>query len=312
VNDVVLVTGAAGFAGSHLLEHLADTADLVGWARSEPPAELARLARWTRINLLDADHVRQELAELKPAEVYHCAGHAHVADSWQNTSMPLAGNVLTTHHLVDGLRRAGGAVRVVIPGSATVYAGSDQPQREDSPIAPSSPYAISKFAQEQLGLRAIVEDGLDIILTRPFNHVGARQSPKFSVSGMTRQIVAIERGEMEPVIHVGRLDTARDISDVRDTVRAYALLMKRGIPGTVYNIASGVARTMRMVLDALIERARVPVTVEVDASRLRPHDDLILVGDATRLRDATGWSPQISFDRTLDDIFDYWRRRRPL
>jgi GDP-4-dehydro-6-deoxy-D-mannose reductase len=129
---------------------------------------------------------------------------------------------------------------------------------------------------------------------------------------MTRQIVAIERGEMEPVIHVGNLDTARDITDVRDTVRAYALLMERGIPGIVYNIASGLARTMRMVLDALLQRSRVPVTVEVDASRLRPHDDLILVGDATRLRDATGWAPQISFDRMLDDLFDYWRRRRPL
>jgi GDP-4-dehydro-6-deoxy-D-mannose reductase len=129
---------------------------------------------------------------------------------------------------------------------------------------------------------------------------------------MTRQIVAIERGEMEPVIHVGNLDTARDITDVRDTVRAYALLMERGVAGTIYNIASGVARTMRMVLDALIQRSRVPVTIEVDSSRLRPHDDLILVGDASRLRTATGWAPQISFDRTLDDLFDYWRRRRPL
>jgi GDP-4-dehydro-6-deoxy-D-mannose reductase len=311
VNDVVLVTGAAGFAGSHLLEHLAGTGDLVGWARSEPPSAVAPLARWTLLDMLDADHVRQELAALKPAEVYHCAGHAHVAHSWQDTSRPLAGNVLATHHLLDGLRRAGCAVRVVIPGSAIIYAGSDQPHREDSPIAPSSPYAVSKIAQEQLGLRAIVEDGIDVIVTRPFNHVGARQSPKFSVSGMTRQIVSIERGEMDPVIYVGRLDTARDISDVRDTVRAYALLMKRGAPGTVYNIASGVGRTMRMVLDALIERARVPVAVEVDASRLRPHDDLILVGDATRLRETTGWSPQISFDRMLDDLFEYWRSAPP-
>jgi GDP-4-dehydro-6-deoxy-D-mannose reductase len=188
-----------------------------------------------------------------------------------------------------------------------VYRTSDQPHREDSPIAPSSPYALSKFAQEQLGVRAIVEDGLDVILTRPFNHVGPRQSPKFSVSGMTRQIVSIERGEMEPVIYVGRLDTARDITDVRDTVRAYALLMKDGVPGTVYNIASGVARTMQMVLDALIQRARVAVTVRVDTSRLRPHDDLILLGDPSRLRAATGWSPQISFDRMLDDLFGYWR-----
>jgi GDP-4-dehydro-6-deoxy-D-mannose reductase len=307
VNDVVLVTGAAGFAGSHLLEHLAGSAELVGWARSDPPPAVARLARWGRVDMLDAAAVRRELEVLRPVAVYHCAGHAHVADSWQDTSKPLAGNVLTTHHLLDGLRRAGRGARVIIPGSATVYAGSDQPHREDSPIAPSSPYALSKLAQEQLGQRAGAEDGIDVILTRPFNHVGPRQSPKFSVSGMTRQIVAIERGEMEPVISVGRLDTARDITDVRDTVRAYALLMERGVPGTVYNIASGVARTMRMVLDALIGRSRVRVAVEVDPTRLRPHDDLVLVGDATRLRTETGWVPQIPFDRTLDDLFEYWR-----
>jgi GDP-4-dehydro-6-deoxy-D-mannose reductase len=312
VNDVILVTGAGGFAGSHLLEHLAGTGDLVGWARSEPPPEVAHLARWTRIDMLDATRVRQELEALRPAVVYHCAGHARVADSWHDTAKPLAGNVLTTHHLLDGLRRAGCASRVVIPGSATVYAGSDAPHHEDSPIAPSSPYAVSKLAQEQLGLQAVLEDGLGVIVTRPFNHVGARQSPAFAVSGMTRQIVAIERGELDPVIHVGNLDTARDITDVRDTVRAYALLMERGVAGTVYNIASGVARTMRMVLEALIERSRVPVTIEVDSSRLRPHDDVILVGDASRLREATGWAPQISFERMLDDLFDYWRRRRPL
>jgi GDP-4-dehydro-6-deoxy-D-mannose reductase len=312
VNDVVLITGAGGFAGSHLLEHLAGTGDLVGWARSEPPPEVAHLARWTRVDMLDAARVRQELEALRPAAVYHCAGHARVADSWHDTAKPLAGNVITTHHLLDGLRRAGCASRVIIPGSATVYAGSGAPHHEDSPIAPSSPYAVSKLAQEQLGLQAVLEDGLGVIVTRPFNHVGARQSPAFAVSGMTRQIVAIERGELEPVIHVGNLDTARDITDVRDTVRAYALLMERGLAGSVYNIASGVARTMRMVLDALIERSRVPVTVEVDSSRLRPHDDVILVGDASRLRQATGWAPQISFERMLDDLFDYWRRRRPL
>jgi GDP-4-dehydro-6-deoxy-D-mannose reductase len=166
---------------------------------------------------------------------------------------------------------------------------------------------VSKLAQEELGLRAVTEDGIDVIVTRPFNHVGARQSPAFSVSGMARQIAAIERGEGQPVIRVGRLDTARDIMDVRDTVRAYSLLMERATPGTVYNIASGVARQMRTVLDALVQQSRVPVGIEVDPARMRPHDDLILVGDASRLRSATGWMPQIPFERTIQDILDYWR-----
>ena len=307
MKDIVLVTGAAGFAGSHLLEHLAGRADLVGWARSEPPSAVAPLARWTRIDMLDAGRVHEELRALQPAAVYHFAGSAHVADSWQNTAIPLAGNVLTTHHLLDGLRRAGSSARVVIPGSATVYAGSDLPLREDSRLAPSSPYGVSKLAQEQLGQRAVIEDGINVILTRPFNHVGPRQSPTFSVSGMARQIAEIELGAT-PAIRVGRLDTARDITDVRDTVRAYALLMERGAPGCVYNVASGVARQMRLVLDALIQRSRVPVRIEVDAARMRPHDDPMLIGDATRLRTATGWTPRVSFDRMIDDILEYWRR----
>lgn len=307
VNDIVLVTGAAGFAGGHLLEHLAGRAELVGWARSEPPPAVAGFARWLRIDLLDALTVRREIDALRPAAVYHCAGSAHVAESWQNTARSLAGNVLTTHHLLDALRRAGCHARVIIPGSATVYAGSRLPLREDSPLAPSSPYAVSKLAQEQLGLRAVGEDGIDVILTRPFNHVGARQSPAFSVSGMAHQIASIERGDTPPTIRVGRLDTARDISDVRDTVRAYSLLMERGTPGTVYNIASGVATPMHVVLDALIARSRVPIAIEVDPARMRPHDDPVLVGDAGRLRAATGWRPQITFDHMLDDVLRYWR-----
>ena len=306
-SQTVLVTGAGGFAGSHLVEHLAGRCDLAGWARSDPPAVVAGLARWTRVDLLDRERVRRAILALRPSAVYHCAGVAHVADSWQDTARPLAGNVLTTHYLLDALRRAGSPCRVVIPGSATVYASSANPLHEDSALAPASPYAVSKLAQEQLGRRAVTEDGVDVIVTRAFNHTGPRQSPAFAVSGMARQIARIERGGVEPVIRVGNLDTLRDLTDVRDTVRAYALLMERGVPGTVYNVASGVARPMRAVLDALVERSHVAVEVALDPSRLRPHDTPILLGDPTRLRTATGWAPLISFDRMLDDLLAYWR-----
>ena len=305
-SQTVLVTGAAGFAGSHLIEHLAGRCDLTGWTRSEPPADIARLARWTRVDLLDRERVRTEILALRPTAVYHCAGAAHVADSWQDTALSLASNVLTTHYLLDALRRAGGASRVVIPGSATVYAVSASPLHEDSALAPASPYALSKLAQEQLGCRAVAEDGVDVILLRAFNHTGPRQSSTFAVSGMARQIAEIERGG-DPVIRVGNLDAQRDLTDVRDTVRAYALLMERGVAGTVYNVASGVARSMRAVLDALVERSRAPVEIALDPARLRPHDIPVLVGDPTRLRAATGWAPLIGFDRMLDDLLEYWR-----
>jgi GDP-4-dehydro-6-deoxy-D-mannose reductase len=303
----VLVTGASGFAGSHLLEHLSGSGDLTGWSRSAPTQELSPLARWTRVDMLDRERVRQEILALRPTVVYHCAGAAHVGSSWQDTALPMASNVLSTHYLLDALRLAGTPCRVVITGSANVYAASTTPLAENSPIGPASPYAVSKLAQEQLGVRALVEDGVGVVVARAFNHIGARQSPTFVVAGMARQIAQIERDGAEPVIRVGNLDTHRDLTDVRDTVRAYAMLMERGVPGAIYNVSSGVGRQMRAVLDALIARSCVVVEVVLDQARLRPNDLPVLIGDATRLRMETGWEPRISFNRTLDDILDYWR-----
>ncbi|HEY6361386.1 MAG TPA: GDP-mannose 4,6-dehydratase, partial [Vicinamibacterales bacterium] len=149
--------------------------------------------------------------------------------------------------------------------------------------------------------------GVKTILARVFNHTGPRQSPSFVAASMARQIALIERGAQEPVIKVGNLDAERDLTDVRDTVRAYAMLMEQGAPGTLYNIASGVAHSTRAVLDTLLSRARVPIRVEVDPARLRPNDIPVLVGDPTRLRDATGWTPRVSFEQMLEDLLEYWR-----
>ena len=305
----ILVTGSAGFAGSHLLECVAGHGEIAAWTRLSPPPEgLAPLAIWQPVDLLDRERVRAAIRDLRPSAVYHCAGAAHVANSWQDTAQPLASNVLATHYLLDALRRAGGQCRVVIAGSATVYAPSATPLDEESPLAPTSPYALSKLALEQLGLRALREDGIEVILTRPFNHTGPRQSHSYFAPAVARQIAMIDRGAAEPVIRVGNLDAQRDLTDVRDTVRAYVLLMEKGLPGTVYNIASGVGRSMRVVLDGLLRRAQTTPRVEVDPARLRPHDVPIHVGDGTRLRATTGWTPAISFDQMLDDLLGYWRQ----
>jgi GDP-4-dehydro-6-deoxy-D-mannose reductase len=295
MNGLVLVTGASGFAGSHLVQHLTESgASVVGWAREE-------------VDLLDRDRVRARIRELKPAAVYHCAGAPHVAQSFCDAVRPLSSNVLATHYLLDALRRSGTHCRVLIPGSATVYRASDKALREDDPLEPASPYALSKLAQEQLGQRAIREDGIDVVLTRSFNHIGPRQVPSFAAPGMARQVALIEAGMAQPVIKVGNLDARRDLTDVRDTVRAYRLLMERGRSGIPYNVCSGTAYPMGTVLEELLARAKTPVTVEIDEERLRPNDVPLLLGDPTRLRADTGWTPQISFDRMLDDLLDYWR-----
>ncbi len=305
----VLVTGAAGLAGSHLMEHLSAAHEVEGWARSAPPAELAAIGRWRRVDLLDRDAVRAAVAGLRPAAIYHCAGMPHVAESWADTAQPLASNVLATHHLFDALRRAAVSCRVLVPGSAAVYAPAAEPMTEDHPLGPASPYALSKLAQEQLALRADPEDGIAVVLTRSFNHTGPRQAPAFVAPSMARQIALIEKGDLDPVIRVGNLEARRDLTDVRDVVRAYVALMDAAAPSVVYNVASGVGRTMRSVLDALVLRARVAVRVETDPARLRPNDLPMVVGDASRLRTATGWQPSVSFDQMLDDLLDYWRRQ---
>jgi GDP-4-dehydro-6-deoxy-D-mannose reductase len=304
----ILVTGAAGFAGSHVVQALAATGDVVAWRRATPPPdEIAPLATWQQVDLLDRDEVRAAIQRLKPEAVYHCAGAPNVAHSWRDTVTPLSSNVLATHRLLDALRRTGSRCRIVIPGSATVYAPSMEPLTEQSPVAPASPYAVSKLAQEQLGLRAAGEDGLDVIVTRSFNHTGPRQSAAFAAPSMARQIALIESGVVAPVIKVGNLDAQRDLTDVRDVVRAYMALMEKGASSTVYNVSSGFARSMRSVLEALIARARVTVHIETDPSLLRPSDTPVQRGDSARLRAATGWRPEIPFDQTLDDLLTYWR-----
>jgi GDP-4-dehydro-6-deoxy-D-mannose reductase len=295
VSDVVLVTGAGGFAGSHLVEHLLGCSQpVVGWTRQV-------------VDLLQRDRVRAAIGELRPTQVYHCAGVPHVGESFRDTAQPLAGNVLATEHLFDALRRSGVRCRVLVPGSATVYAASSEAITESGAIAPSSPYAISKLAQEQLALRAMQEDGIEVVVTRSFNHTGPRQTPDFVVPSMARQIARIERGQLEPIIKVGNITAQRDFTDVRDVVRAYVALMQLGTNGAVYNVASGVGRSIRSVLDTLISRSKVPVRIEVEPARMRPNDVPVIVGDFSRLKAATGWQPEVTFDKMLDDLLTYWR-----
>lgn len=294
MSDVILVTGAGGFAGSHLVELLSTSQNVVAWTRHT-------------VDLLDRGRVRTAIGELRPTQVFHCAGMTHVVESWRDTAQPLEANVLATEYLFGALRDAGVRCRVLIPGSATVYAPSAEPITESHTIAPANPYAISKLAQEQLALRAVEEDGLDVIVTRSFNHTGPRQTPAFVAPSMARQIGLIERGVLEPVIKVGNLDAQRDLTDVRDVVRAYVALMHTGATGVVYNVASGVAHSIQSILEALVSRSHVPVRVEVDPARLRPNDVPVVVGDCSRLSDATGWRPAITFDRMLDDLLSYWR-----
>jgi GDP-4-dehydro-6-deoxy-D-mannose reductase len=306
----VLVTGATGFAGSHLIDLVQPSgASITGWRRSgHPRPEANPSVRWQAVDLLDKDAVRRAIAETRPSKVFHCAGAAHVGQSWDDARETLATNVLGTHHLLNGLRAAGISARVLIPGSSYVYRPSDHALKESDPIGPASPYALSKLAQEMLGARGGSDDGQEVLVTRSFNHIGARQNPSFAVAGFARQIALIEAGRMAPTVQAGNLDTERDLTDVRDTVRAYRDIVERGRPGAVYNVCSGKAYKIRDVLGRLIALSRVPVRVQIDASRYRPHDTPRLLGDPTRLKGDVGWEPAIELEQSLADLLEYWRK----
>jgi GDP-4-dehydro-6-deoxy-D-mannose reductase len=260
-----------------------------------------------RCDLTDRTAVSRAVDEIRPSIVYHLAGAARVERAWSASAESLEANVMGTHYLLDALRRSGVNVRILIPSSAMVYAAALLPLTEDSPVGPDSPYGFSKLAQERLGVRAVATDGQDIVIARAFNHVGPRQAPSFALAGFAKQIAEIEAGLAPPVIKVGNLQATRDITDVRDTVRAYRDLVSRARAGRIYNVCSGIGAVMGALLQELVERARIDVHVEVDAERLRPIDTPVLVGDASRIHDETGWEPQIPLGRTLDDLLAYWR-----
>jgi len=304
-----LVTGATGFAGSHLVDQLLEEQPSVAaWAHQggrQPKRLDDPRVHWSAVDLIDRGAVSRALAELQPSVVYHCAGIAHVGESWSEPVRALSVNVLGTHHVLEGIREAGLDCPVLITGSALVYRPSTSPLREADPIGPSDPYGVSKLAQEML---AASRAQAPVFIVRPFNHAGPRQSPTYATSSFARQIAEIEAGRREPVLRVGNLESRRDITDVRDTVRAYRLVVQHGQPRRPYNVCSGEAYRVRDLLDALIGLSGLSIEIQVDPSRLRPSDNPVIAGDRSRIGAEAGWTPEIPIERTLDDLLNYWRR----
>ncbi|HEY3382752.1 MAG TPA: GDP-mannose 4,6-dehydratase [Vicinamibacterales bacterium] len=309
--DPILVTGAAGFAGSHLLDLLeADAGRVVAWRRPgerlpQPPT--GTRCRWMAVELLDARAVREAVETIRPSRVYHLAGAAQVGGSWQLASQALEVNVLGTQILLDAVAAAVPAAVVLVSGSALVYREHDRAISEDHPLGPGSPYAMSKLAQEMAAVEAAADLGLRVAVTRSFPHIGPRQAPSFFTASVARQIARIEHGLAAPVLDVGNLESRRDFTDVRDTVRAYHTILERAPAGAVYNVCSGTARRMGDILESLLQEARTRIEVRRDPSRLRPHDESLVLGDRSRLTGELGWEPRIPMSQTLGDLLDYWR-----
>jgi GDP-4-dehydro-6-deoxy-D-mannose reductase len=309
MSGTTLVTGATGFVGGHLLDRLVDHAPVVAWYRPNgQPPDPARHIDWRSVDLLDRAAVEDAIADVSPARVFHVAGAPQVATSWQSAVPHLRINVLGTHHLLDAIRAAAPECRVLVVSSAQIYQPSDEPLDEDAPLVPATPYGLSKLAQDQLALRAAAEYDLDIVVARPFNHAGPRQSPAFAVPSFARQIAWIEAGLIPPAIRTGNLETRRDLTDVRDVVDAYDRLMDDAPRARPYNICSGRAWRIGDLLEELLHLSPAAIAVEPDPALMRPADVPVVQGDASRIRAELGWAPQLPIEQMLADTLDWWRR----
>jgi len=315
----VLITGITGFAGSHLADYILE---------NHPDVRLYGLVRWRsrmenivhiqeKIELFEADlkdivSLRKSLAEIKPDRIFHLAAQSFVPFSWKCPAETFAINAIGQINLFEAILSLGLSPKIQVAGSSEEYGlvNSDEvPMREENPLRPLSPYAVSKVAQDFLAWQYFKSYGLRTVRTRGFNHTGPRRGEVFICSNFAKQIAEIEKKKRKPVIFVGNLEAKRDFTDVRDTVRAYWLSLEKGEEGEVYNIGKGTTCSMKEVLDILLSKSKVHVKIEVDSKRLRPSDVPVLLSDCTRFRKLTGWEPKIPFSQSLQDLLDYWRER---
>jgi GDP-4-dehydro-6-deoxy-D-mannose reductase len=304
----VLVTGAGGFVGGYLVSHLLESGhEVVATSLELPPFAEERPVLWEALDLTDRPRAIGWLNEVEPEGIVHLAAQASVGGSWENPAATYRSNIEGTGNLLDAVKEL--RPRVLLIGSAQQYVtpAEGRPLTEDDPQQAGSPYALSKIAQEQMGLMYLSHFGLPSVFARSFNHTGPGQSAHYAVGSFASQIAELERsggGEM----HVGNLDSRRDFLDVRDVVRAYLMLLERGTAGEAYNVCSGRAVRMGDVLDKLLEVAGIGENVQVHRqSRHVPASADLLVGDPTKLQTAVGWAPEISLDRSLVDTLNRYR-----
>ncbi len=314
----VLITGITGFVGSHLAEYLLKFKDIevfgiIRWrSRTENIEHIMDKIKLYTCDIRDSTSVSEVISEVKPDKIFHLAAQSFVPQSWQAPYETLTTNIIGQLNIFEAVRRAKINPIIHIAGSSEEYGlvGEDElPIKEDTPLRPLSPYAVSKVAQDLLGFQYFKSYGLRVIRTRAFNHTGPRRAEVFVCSNFAKQIVEIEMGIKEPIIYVGNLESARDFTDVRDIVEAYWLATEKCEPGEVYNICSGKPRKVKDILHMLMEIAGIKAEIKVDPQRLRPSDVPILYGNPEKFIKKTGWKPRYKFEQTLKDLLNYWRQK---
>ena len=306
-----LIIGGAGFVGGYLARHLLTLGHEVAITKIPSEQTAAAGVSVYDLDVRDQDAVSEVLKNVRPDMVFHLAAQSSVAVSWKHPQLTADINIKGILNVLDGLRRYGGNPRVLLVGSGEEYGyvlPEETPVRETNPVRPGNIYAATKACQNMVGRIYAQAYDLDLVMVRPFNHIGPNQSPVFVAADFCKQAAEIEAGMREAVIRVGNLNVRRDFTDVRDVVRAYALLVQKGQAGETYNIGSGHAVRIGDILRTILDQSAASIRVEVDSEKLRPADVPVMEADISKMQRLTGWKPQIRLEQTIEDMLGYWRK----
>ena len=304
-----LITGMSGFVG-HYLKMALELKGYLVYGTCLPGEAYEKFPQYYAMNLLDNDQVISVIKDCRPDEIYHLAGQSSVALSWSKPALTMNINVNGTINLLEAIKEFCPNTKILIVGSSDEYGPVKKencPVNEEHQLNPVSPYGISKMTQEKIAQIYAKAYGLNVLMVRPFNHIGAMQAKGFVVSDFASKVAAIEKGEIEPVLKVGNLHSYRDFTDVEDVVEAYTLLLDKGVSGEVYNVGSGKAVEIQEVLNTLVNMSNKHITVEIDEKLYRPVDVPLVVCDNKKLKQATGWEPKKDLKNTLLETLNYWR-----
>lgn len=312
-----LITGIAGFVGSHLAELLLDEGyEVYGLCRPRSKTDhiesIKSKLHLEDADLLDSHSLYATISRIKPDYIFHLAAQSFVPTSWVSPSVTLEVNIVGSANLFEAVRQAHIDPTIQIACSSEEYGlvyNGELPIKETNPLRPQSPYAVSKVAMDYLGYQYNCSYGMKIVRTRGFNHTGPRRGETFATSNFAKQIASIEKRKQESVIRVGNLDTARDWTDVRDMVRAYLLAVEKCDAGEVYNICTGKSVRVGDMLGLLLSFSKAKIKVVQDSARMRPSDVPVLTGDNSKFVAKTGWKPKIAFKKTMEDLLNYWREQ---
>lgn len=306
-----LIIGAAGFVGGYLSKHLKEA---LGWNITATKMKHEELnipdVNIVSLDILNKQEIIALLFDIKPDCIFHLAAQSSVSVAWKNPALTVDVNIKGSLNVLDAVRELFYKPRILLIGSGEEYGHvrpEDIPIREETLLRPGNLYAATKACQNMIGKIYTDAYDMNIMMVRAFNHIGPNQAPLFVVSDFCKQVVEIERGLQEPVIHVGNLSVFRDFTDVRDVVRAYSAIILQGKRGETYNVGSGKAMEIREMLETILSFSTASITIETDPAKLRPVDVPIIEADTSKLYNLTGWKPLIPFHQTVQETLDYWR-----